>query len=144
MLLPNECSTLSSLNKEPLKRLEYDIRFVSDSNFAPTSVDHHLLPETTLNRHGLVKDVSIPKKVINLYISYTLTPWLENLNTGFILNNCLFGSAKLTKNADPDKCKYSNHGIGLDFRWEFLFTDVLGGVVKTFLLILILQTLTIF
>ena len=135
MLLPNECSTLSSLNKEPLKRLEYDIRFVSDSNFAPTSVDHHLLPETTLNRHGLVKDVSIPKKVINLYISYTLTPWLGNLNTGFILNNCLFGSAKLTKNADPGKCKYSNHGIGL---------DILGGVVKTFLLILILQTLTIF
>ena len=57
MLLPDECSTLSSLNKEPLKRLEYDIRFVSDSNFAPISVDHHLLPDTTLNRYGLIENV---------------------------------------------------------------------------------------
>ena len=46
-------------------------------------------------------DISIPKKVINLYISYTLVPLqLRNLNTDFTLDNCLFGSVKLTKNAD--------------------------------------------
>ena len=28
---------------------------------------------------------------------------VKKLNTGFTLDNCLFGSAKLTKNADPDK-----------------------------------------
>ena len=43
------------------------------------------------------------KQVTNLCISYTLTPWLRNLNTDFRLDNCLFKSAKLTKNADPDK-----------------------------------------
>ena len=44
--------------------------------------------------------MSIPKKVINLYISYTINPQLRNLNTDFTLGNCLFGSVKLIKNTD--------------------------------------------
>ena len=64
----------------------------SDSNFAPTIVDHHFLPDTNFNRHCLIKNISIPKKVINLYISYTLGLQLQNLNTDFALGNCLFGS----------------------------------------------------
>ena len=48
---------------------------------------------------------------------------LRNLNTDFLLNNCLFGSVKLTKNADPDKYKNSGYSIGFDSRLEFLFTD---------------------
>ena len=60
--------------------------------------------------------------MINLYIFYTLTPWIRNLNTGFTLITCLFISVKLTKNADPDKCKYSGHNIRFDSRWEFSFT----------------------
>ena len=41
----------------------------SDSNFDPTSVDHHLLLNINFNGHCLIKNnVSIPKKVINLYI----------------------------------------------------------------------------
>ena len=47
----------------------------------------------------------------------------RNINTDFILNNCLFGSVKLNKNANLDKYKYSCYGIGFDFRLEFLFTD---------------------
>ena len=47
--------------------------------------------------------ISILKKVINLYISEILNPWLRNLNTDFTLNNCFFGSVKPTTNADPDK-----------------------------------------
>ena len=61
------------------------------------------------------------KKIINLYISYILTPWVRNLNTGFTLNKYLFESVKLTKNADPDKCKYSNYSIGFDSFLEFSF-----------------------
>ena len=53
----------------------------SDSNFAPTFADHHLLPDMNFNGHCLIKNnISIPKKVINLYISYTLGPQLRNLN----------------------------------------------------------------
>ena len=42
---------------------------------------------------------------MSLYIYYTLSPWLRNLNTDFTLKVCLFGSVKLTENADPDKYK---------------------------------------
>ena len=61
--------------------------------------------------------------MINLYISYTLGPQLRNLNTDFTLANCLFGSVKLTKNADLDKYKYIGYSIQFDSRSEFLFTD---------------------
>ena len=56
----------------------------SDNNFAPTFVDHYLLPDINFNGHCLIKNnISIPKKVINLYISYTLNSQLRNLNTDF-------------------------------------------------------------
>ena len=50
---------------------------------------------------------------------------LRNLNTDFALGNCLFGSVKLTKNADLDKYKYSGYGIGFDSRSEFSLPDVI-------------------
>ena len=76
------------------------------------------------NGHCLIKNDSfVHKKVINLYISYTLGPQLRNLNTYFTLGNYLFGSVKLTKNADPDKYKYIGYGIGFDSCSEFLFRD---------------------
>ena len=96
----------------------------SDSNFAPTFVDHHLLPDINFNGHCLINNnISNTKKVINLYISYMLSPWLRNLNTDFILKNCLFGSVELTKKADPHKYKYSSYDIGFGSLSEFLFTD---------------------
>ena len=67
-------------------------------------------------------------KTINLYVSYTIGPQLKYLNTDFKLGNCLFGSVKLTKNADLDKYKYTGYGIGFDFRSEFLFTDGSYGI----------------
>ena len=49
----------------------------SDNNFVPTFVDHHLLSDMNFNGHCLIKsNISIPKKVMNLYISYTLGPQL--------------------------------------------------------------------
>ena len=92
----------------------------SDSNFAPTFVDHHLLPGMNFNGHCLIKNnIYIPKKAINLYISYILGPQLRNLNTDFTLGNCLFGSVELTRNADLDKYKYTGYSIGLVARSEF-------------------------
>ena len=58
------------------------------SNFAPTFVDPHLLPDLNFNGHCLIKNnISIPKKVINLYISYTIGPKLGNLNTDVTSSN---------------------------------------------------------
>ena len=64
---------------------------ISDSNFAPTFVNHHILPEIDFTEHCLINNnIYIPKKIINLYISYILNPRLRNLNTNFTSNNCLF------------------------------------------------------
>ena len=59
----------------------------SDRKFSATFVDHHLLPDISFAGHCLINNISITKKVINLYISCTLNHWLRNLNTDFILGN---------------------------------------------------------
>ena len=47
----------------------------SDSNCAPSFVDHHLLPDINFYGHCLINNkISIPGKVINLYMSYSQTP----------------------------------------------------------------------
>ena len=91
----------------------------SNSNFAPNFVYHHVLPDININEHCLINiDISVLKKAINLYVSYILNPRLRNLNTNFTLKNCLFRSAKLTKNVDPDKYRYIGYEIGFDSHSE--------------------------
>ena len=86
------------------------------------------------NGHCLIwNHISVPKKVINLYISYIQCPQLRNLNTDFTLGNYLFGSEKLTNNADLDKCKYTGYGKGFYSRSEALFTDGNYGKMALFL-----------
>ena len=63
----------------------------ANSNFTLTFVDNHLLPDMNFNGHFLIKNnISIPKKAINRYISYTLGLQIRNLNTAFTLGNCLY------------------------------------------------------
>ena len=69
-----------------------------------------------------------PNNVVNLFIVYELDTGSRDLNTDFALKDCLFGSVKLTKNADPDKYKYSSCGTGFDSRSEFSLSD--GSVGK--------------
>ena len=89
----------------------------SDSNLTPTFVDHDSLQAIDFNERCLIKsNISIPKKVINQYISYTLGTQLRNFNRDFTLSNCLFGSVKLTKNTYLDKYKYTAYGVGSDSR----------------------------
>ena len=42
-----------------------------DSNFAPTFVDHHVLPDINFNVHWLVNNIYIPKQITNIYIFLT-------------------------------------------------------------------------
>ena len=100
-----------------------------DSNFELIFDYHHVLPDINFNGHCLINNnISVPNKVVNLHISYILSPWLRNLKTGFTLNNCLFGSVNVTKNADLDKYMYSGYGIGFDSRSEFSLPD--GSIEK--------------
>ena len=62
------------------------------------------------------------KKVINIYIYFLHNESLVK-KYKHTLNNCLFVSVKLTKNAYPDKYKYSSYDIGFDSRSEYSFTD---------------------
>ena len=95
----------------------------SNSNFAPTFVDH-VLPDINFDGNCLINNIiPIFKKVINLDITPILNPWLRNLKTDLTLKNRLFGFEKLTKNADQDKSNYSGYGIGFDSHSEFSFTD---------------------
>ena len=64
-----------------------------------------------------------PNNFKNLFIVYELHRWSRDLNTDFSLKDCLFGIAKVTKNADPGKHKHSHQGIGFDSHSRFLFTD---------------------
>ena len=69
----------------------------------------------------------IHRNIINIYISYELDTWPIDLNSDFMLANCLFGALKLTKNTDPDKYGYSGSGIGFDAVYHF-YCQVVSGV----------------
>lgn len=53
--------------------------------------------------------------------------WVMYIATLFIheiyVKLCLFWGVKLTKNANPDKCSYSGHGVGFDLRLLFLVSN---------------------
>ena len=54
--------------------------------------------------------------IVNIYIVYRLSPFTNSTKSALesTLENCLFGAAKLTKNDDISKYKYSGYGIGFD------------------------------
>ena len=49
---------------------EENIEYItkSNSNFEPTFIDHHVLPDINFNEHCLINNINIPKKGINIYI----------------------------------------------------------------------------
>ena len=60
-----------------------------------------------------------PPNIINFSIVYEFDICLEDLNANSTLKDCLFGSIKLTKNADPDK--YSHSGMVVDLSLVHFF-----------------------
>ena len=62
----------------------------------------------------------------NYYIVYRLSP--RTNSSSIVLENCLFGKIKMTKNVDPDKYKYQGHGIGFDSTGTFTHPN--GGTGK--------------
>ena len=66
------------------------------------------------------------KKVENIYIIYEISKSI-NISDYSILENCLFGAVTLTKNANINKRKYSEYGIGFDRYGSFSFPDIRLG-----------------
>ena len=69
--------------------------------------------------------------IANYYMVYRLNPRTNSSN--IVLENCLFGKMKMTKNADTDKYKYQGHGIGFSLPGIFSHPD--GGDGKNFIIL---------
>ena len=66
---------------------------------------------------------------MNIDIVYEITSNYNDINYP-TLENCLFGSAKLTKNADIDKYGYSGYGIGFDRKTSFsIGNEIIKNVI---------------
>ena len=62
-------------------------------------------------------------KIVKIYITYEISKSF-NISSYPAVENCLFGSVSLTKNADIDKYKYSGYGSGLDRPGFFLHSSL--------------------
>ena len=69
--------------------------------------------------------------IVNVYIVYEITSNYNNSNCPTV-ENCLFGSVKLTKNPDIDKHGYSGYGIGFDRKASFSIGNEIGKTVIIF------------
>ena len=69
-----------------------------------------------------------PQTIVNIYIVYEITK-NNNISDYPTLENCLFGSVRLTKNPDIDKHKYSGYGIGFDMVNLVLVLEDLAKIV---------------
>ena len=98
--------------------------FFDENILAPTTNDYKLNPELSFfgsktkvefNGSCLKQDKITYShgKVVNIYIVYEISRNV-NISDCPALENCLFGAVNLTKNADTDKYKYSEYGIGFD------------------------------
>ena len=96
-------------------------KFCSIFNYYPLTYIKFNVNCLTNNNNNLFLDA------VNSCICYELDRPSWDLDTNFSLGNCLFGSEKLTKNADPDKYKYSSYSIGFDSLSEFSLVDWSSG-----------------
>ena len=107
-------------------------RGLSAESIKPTTTsDNSLNPELSYVDYrirvkftgGCLKQSKITythKKVINIYIVFKLGVSSSHIDDP-TLKNCLFGAATLTKNADIDKYRYSDYGIGFDRKGSVSF-----------------------
>ena len=110
---------------------EWEFKRLSNEKFNPFTASHSISPKLVLvwinnsrirlefNRSCLKKDkvTFTPSNLVKLFIFYELDTWSLNLNAGFTLKDCWFGSVKLINNADSDKYKYSDYSTWFDSRF---------------------------
>ena len=71
------------------------------------------------------------RNVVNIYIVYETTSDCKDINYP-TLESCLFGSVKLTKNANIDKYRYFGYRIGFDRQLSFSIGNEIGKNVIIF------------
>ena len=84
--------------------------------------------------------VSVQKKfsllyshfILSLYIVYELNTMSRNPTNNFTRKHCLFGTVKLTRNADKSKFTYNRQGIAFGGKgsWNFVVHHVILIIQK--------------
>ena len=69
--------------------------------------------------------------IVNIYIVYEIANSF-NANNYPTLENCLFGSVKLTKHVDIDQYEYSGYGIGFERKGRFSMSNETGRNLMIF------------
>ena len=70
--------------------------------------------------------------ILNLYIVYEFNTKPHNPANSFSLKDCLFGTVKLTKNADKSKFTYNGRGIAFDGKGSWSFSNGFARNVTIF------------
>ena len=117
---------MSDLDIRPIKTNNYLLNPSLDEY--DTTKTRLKFNESILNRSPL----SINRdKIVNTYVVYKITSNYNDSNYPTV-ENCLFGSVKLTKNTNIDKYGYSGYGIGFDRRASFSIGNDTGRNVIIF------------
>ena len=93
------------------------------------AIDNYEMSKTRIKFNGSFLNRFPPTilhgDIVNIYIVYEITSDYSSINYPK-LENCLFGSVKLTKNADIDKYGYSGYDIGFDRSTSFSVGNEIG------------------
>ena len=117
---------LSGLDINPIKR---------NNNLLNPRIDQYDTTKKILKFNGSILNRSPPSinrgEIVNIYVVYEIT---KNYNDSSYptVENCLFGSAKLTKKANIDKYGYFGYAIGFDRKGSFSHPS--GGTGKNIII----------
>ena len=78
-----------------------------------------LLQSNYFQQNNIIIIPNNNKNVINIYVVYKLDPISSTRNTDYTVQNALFGTMKITKNADSSKNNYTGYGLCFDEGDEF-------------------------
>ena len=102
------------------------------------TVAPYLIYETAIIKVSFMPSILKQNKVtynhgpiVNIYVLYRMTSHTKS--SSIVLENCLFGAVKITKNANVDKYKYSGYGTGFDVKGEYTHPD--GGDGKNVIIV---------
>ena len=97
----------------------------SNNILSPSINDINVRIRVKFDESSLKHD-KLNKAVVNIYIVYEINLYSFKQSADFTLENSLYGAVMLTKNADFDKSKYSEFGIGFDPHISFSFSGGKG------------------
>ena len=111
----NDITYVSSWKSKELNGAEIESIKRNNYSFNPR-MDHYGMSKIRIKFEGSFLNwfpsTFLHGNIVNIYIAYEITSDYKDINYP-TLENCLFGSVKLTKNADIDKYGYTGYGLDL-------------------------------